>query len=170
MNKYDKEYDARLKRRYVPSGFDWNRKDEVKCEEATKRQPRSKQKSALAKEEGYSLFLELVNDVLGERYHNEEGIFVKWVTGGITGGNCWGDEADQPVSPDEPEELTQLDQILERVSPEITFLQYKSLVKDVVVTGSYTQHEYYGNFYCKAVKYCLFSELYAALKQRGFIE
>mgnify|MGYP003681964579 CR=1 FL=1 len=71
---------------------------------------------------------------------------ITWMTGGAWGGNCWDDSDPGSYCPDpEPEpEFTDLDQILEKIAPNLTFLQYKRLMSKVQYDTS-TNHEYYGN-------------------------
>ena len=70
-----------------------------------------------------------------------------WLIGGATGGNCWGDEA-TPISIydlEDEKEFTQLDNFLEIYYPEISFLDYKKIMKKVnLKEKSYS--EYYGNY------------------------
>jgi len=54
-------------------------------------------------------------------------IELDWVTGGITGGSCWGGEADQPIESEKEPDFSELDLILEEFAPNITYLQYKKL-------------------------------------------
>ena len=66
-----------------------------------------------------------------------------WTVGGATGGNCWGDDANQYVAAEDPPEFP--DKVLEQIWPDISMLEYKRL-KRVCRPMDYTVHEYYGNF------------------------
>lgn len=100
-----------------------------------------------------------------ERYYIE----VSWTTGGMTGGSCWGGEH-RAVDPDMPEELVDLDKILALVCPNISFLQYKALCATLVKTESYTDSEYYGNYYNKIKKILFIDDLYSYLKTNKMLE
>lgn len=85
--------------------------------------------------------------------------YEEWIVGGVTGGNCWGDEASIAVTADEEPEFDSIDRILEHFVPQITFLQYKQLGK-LVNTIERTDYEYYGNSYEKRIKYVKLGDLY----------
>jgi len=71
---------------------------------------------------------------------------VSWVIGGATGGNCWGGTADIPVEAEE-EPDDSLDELLSHVCPDLTFLQYRSLMKSEIYRyDKKERREYYGNY------------------------
>lgn len=91
-------------------------------------------------------------------------LMVEWSTGGTSGGSCWDDSNPQPYSTDNaPEELTDLDRILEKYWPEISFLQYRVLAAKLVKGGSYTEYEYYGNSTNRSFKLLWLRDLYTTL-------
>ena len=100
-----------------------------------------------------------------DRYY----IQVDWTTGGMTGGSCWGGDL-YAVDPDPPEELVDLDKILTLVCPNISFLQYKALCSELVKTESYTNNEYYGNYYNKVQKILFIDDLYSYLTKHKMLE
>ena len=100
-----------------------------------------------------------------DRYY----IQVDWTTGGMTGGSCWGGGL-HPVDPEPPEELVDLDKILTIVCPNISFLQYKALCSELVKTESYTNSEYYGNYYNKVQKILFIDDLYSYLTEHKMLE
>jgi len=81
-----------------------------------------------------------------------------WTSGGITGGNCWGGEANQAVSTEEPARLTELDNFLELHFPAITFLQYRKIEEHIKIY-EYSQSEYYGNYTENSMYYIPFDKL-----------
>lgn len=102
-----------------------------------------------------------------------EFIQVKYCTGGISGGSCW-DEGDEDnhrayTSYNEPEELMQFDTILEHFCPNVTFIQYKNLYRDVVETDSETEYEYYGNSTNYNIIRCSLFKLYEAMCARNLL-
>lgn len=92
-------------------------------------------------------FQNLLSECIDSYYIKLGYIEEQWTTGGLTGGSCWGDEANRPVSSEPEPELNALDRILEKICPNITLIQYKKLVHSVVSYRSGTNHEYYGNYY-----------------------
>jgi|SRR5690349_4354210 len=95
---------------------------------------------------------------------------IDWTIGGMTGGSCWDDgETDnhRPVSADPEPELEELDKLLEVFCPTITFMQYKRLSQALIKRDTYTDYEYYGNYYEKAVKFVVLSDLEQYLKDNG---
>lgn len=100
-------------------------------------------------------------------------IYVYWSTGGIGGGSCW-DDGTEPVrhysTPgSKPEELFDLDTIIEKVKPDITLMQYKSLCNKLVEYDEYTENEYYGNSSNYAVKKCNLAKLYNEFVERNWL-
>lgn len=79
---------------------------------------------------------------------------VQWTTGGLTGGSCYGDSADRPVEPEPEPELYTLDEILMEECPNLTFLEYRRMMRDdkLIVRRTWEDREYYGNFYAQASK------------------
>lgn len=85
-----------------------------------------------------------------------------WTKGGRWG-NYRGETGD--LIPDEEPDFTQLDEVLEKLCPDISFLGYKKLVREVVKIHTYTETDYYGGYTEEAFKYCVVSELYNKLKE-----
>lgn len=72
----------------------------------------------------------------------------EYVVGGATGGSCWGGTP-EPFTADTTEEerqFSELDTILEKYWPTITFLEYKKLYRDSVTTTNRYSNDYYGNY------------------------
>lgn len=76
----------------------------------------------------------------------DDSISVEWTTGGMCGGSCWNEGADHPVSAEAPRELTDLDIILEKLAPNLTFLQYKRIDRECTTEITGTHDDYYGNY------------------------
>lgn len=94
---------------------------------------------------------------------------VSWITGGMCGGNCWGDSADQYVSPEPESDLCLLDELLESVAPGLTVKQYKQLLADVVRRDDRSDYEYYGNHTTYGIKQVWFDTLYVCLRDMKVI-
>ena len=77
-------------------------------------------------------------------YCDENGIVKggSWSLGG-TWGDCWGSHGS--VSPGErPDGMAELDTLLEKVAPNISFLQYKKITNECVSTEDFSERDYYG--------------------------
>lgn len=74
-------------------------------------------------------------------------IYIKWCSGGISGGSCWntGNATYYSMDGEIEPEFTDLDTILTEIKPDITFLQYKKLINGLITSDSYSVNEYYGN-------------------------
>lgn len=96
-------------------------------------------------------FEKIISSIVGYSVRGEK-LEIDWTTGGMTGGSCWGDDANQAVEAEPEPEFSDLDKVLEVLCPNISFLQYKKLCAEVVERDSDTNHEYYGNYYYKGIK------------------
>lgn len=118
-----------------------------------------------------SLFVKSVEQILGNQYYfrNEGKLEVTWTTGGMTGGSCYdkGEDVRYPVEAEEEPEFEALDRALEALCPQITFLQYKKLVKTVVSRDETFENAYYGNYYNKMTKSVDLNVLEQYLKENG---
>lgn len=99
-----------------------------------------------------SLFVEKCEEILGRTIWSDPA--VQWTTGGQSGGNCWddSDESHYSVEGDKEPDFDELDRLIEGLCPNISFIQYKNLVKTVVEKRTWTDNEYYGNYYYRAEK------------------
>ena len=86
-------------------------------------------------------------------------IYTRYETGGYSGGSCWNDN---PASYSNKEMSTDkfkvLDVVLEKLCPQITYLQYKK-IDSMIHTNEETEREYYGNSTDWKVEYIILSEL-----------
>lgn len=100
----------------------------------------------------------------------EDYLYIEWMSGGVTGGDCWGGTADSYVTGEPEPEFTEFDGIIELVAPDITFLKYKQLIKkNIIKQDSYSVDEYYGNSTNYSYKYIKLSDYYEALKDLDVI-
>jgi hypothetical protein len=86
-----------------------------------------------------------------------------WRIGGMEGGSCW-HEADTHITPEEPHDLTLLDDFLESRMPELSFVKYRNLLK-LVKTLEWGRSEYYGNYYRYKCSYISFDDIVDFLTQ-----
>lgn len=91
-----------------------------------------------------------------------------WSLGG-TWANCWGNSGAVSASP-QPETFKEFDTLLEKVCPNISFLQYRKIYGGCVKTKTYTKGDYYGGSveYCQYV--CDVEKLYNELINTGLIK
>jgi len=86
-------------------------------------------------------------------------IYGRYETGGMTGGSCWNDEEPHPYSNDPPDDrLEVLSLTLEKLMPNISYLQYKKISK-LIHNNEETEREYYGNSTDLMIEYIILSEL-----------
>jgi hypothetical protein len=109
------------------------------------------------------------NDKPEEPKPEEAQIQISWRTGGMSGGSCWGSEADQPVSAEPEPEFEDLDKVLELIKPDLTFLQYKALTRALIQTDNHTESEYYGNYYENTYKFVNLKQLYDYFLDQGWL-
>ena len=89
----------------------------------------------------------------------------KWCTGGAYG-SCWGDKL-SPVTPDEQPDFDELDELLADICPQVTFLQYKKIMRDCVDFEESHESDYYGGG-CIYKRYvCDMEKLYRCLETIG---
>lgn len=91
-----------------------------------------------------------------------------WCLGG-TWGDCWGGSG--TVSASEPvDDFRELDELLSRVAPGITYLQYRNMARECVSTETYSEGDYYGGSTQHAVKVCDLRKLYDWLRENNLLE
>ena len=105
----------------------------------------------------------------GIEYQSDtEKISVEWRVGGMRGGSCWGDHP-YPIDADDEPEFNVLDQILELICPNISFLQYKNISSQAIVRGEYRDNDYYGNYTDYKTKTIILKNLFDVLRNKGLI-
>ena len=103
-------------------------------------------------------------------YTNKTHLEVRWLSGGVTGGNCWDTDDDtryEPVDVEPEDEFYQLDSILERVCPNISYLHFRKLEK-LIEHDSETDREYYGNYSVYSIKRLSVEKLWDFLVEYGY--
>lgn len=85
------------------------------------------------------------------------------------GGEQWGYSGDRyNVSGEEPCNFDKLDEVLEELVPNITYLQYKKVYNACVETKEYTDRDYYSCLE-KAYYVCDAEQLYDKLEELGLL-
>lgn len=90
-------------------------------------------------------------------------IYMRWSSGGVSGGSCWDDSDPQPYDNDKPK-FTVLDLVLKKLKPDISYLDYKK-VEELICDNQDTEYEYYGNCTNYTVEYITLSSLYKLLEK-----
>lgn len=100
------------------------------------------------------------------KYHDDGKLYsMSWCTGG-----CWNDcyGGSSPVSPEEPYNFDELDELLEKIAPGLTFLQYKRIQRDCVATHNQSESDYYGGVVHRCQWVCDLEKLYNVLNEYGY--
>lgn len=97
--------------------------------------------------------------------HGTQSFCRSWITGGRAGGSCWGSNADEAVEAEpEPDDIF-LDELLMAFCPDLTFLEYRKLMRSEIYRNeSFERREYYGNYTSGMKSTLLLDALYKALK------
>lgn len=86
-------------------------------------------------------------------------IYCRYETGGYSGGSCWDYSDPRPYTEEPPRDRFKvLELVLEKLKPDITFLQYKK-IEEMIHSNEETEYEYYGNSTDWKVEYIILSEL-----------
>lgn len=80
--------------------------------------------------------------------------FLEWCSGGMSGGNCWGDEASEIYPDDEPSIDDALWQFLELFSDDVSDKEFEVIkyTPGLEDEKEWTDSEYYGNYYYRNSK------------------
>ncbi len=89
-----------------------------------------------------------------------------WCTGGCWN-DCWGGSS--PASPEDPYPFTELTELLEKVAPNLTFLQYKRIEQECVSTETHYERDYYGGGVSRCQWVCNLEKLYEILHNYGHV-
>lgn len=87
-----------------------------------------------------------------------------WRVGGVAGGNCWNSGGHYSLDGESEPSFDEIDQILMKVCPSLSFVAYKELMSRLKVEESeYTESEYYGNYTNYKAKTLFVEALYSAI-------
>jgi len=90
-------------------------------------------------------------------------IYMRWETGGTSGGSCWNDSKPERYNTGNPKpKFEVLDLVLKELMPNISFLQFRE-IENLIHKNSETDYEYYGNCTDFDIEYIILSELINAL-------
>lgn len=92
-------------------------------------------------------------------------IYMRWETGGVSGGSCWDSSNLQPYVREEGEpKFDVLDLTLKELCPQITYLQFRE-IENLIKSNKKTEWEYYGNRTDFSVKFIVLSDLISYLNE-----
>ena len=95
-------------------------------------------------------------------------IYLKHETGGVSGGSCWDESNPQPYHNSEPmPEFDALYSILEKINPQMPFLQVRKILNTLVKSCYYVDREYYGNSTTYLIKYVNLKDLHKFLTENN---
>ena len=94
-------------------------------------------------------------------------IYMRYATGGMQGGSCWGDEA-RPYTTGAHPGFIALDIVLKELCPNISFMQYKE-IEHLIQSNEETHYEYYGNSTDYVIEYIPVEELLNYLRSEDII-
>ena len=85
-------------------------------------------------------------------------IYMRWETGGVSGGSCWDSSDPQPYEISETPEFEALDITIKELAPNISYLMYRKIEK-LIKDSTITEWEYYGNCTDFGIKYIVLDDL-----------
>jgi len=85
-------------------------------------------------------------------------VYTVYDIGGYRGGSCWGNKPEYVNLRLEDDRFVVLDMVLNELFPNITYLQYRKILK-LIHTNEDTTLEYYGNSTDHRCEYIVLSEL-----------
>lgn len=91
-------------------------------------------------------------------------IYMRWETGGTSGGSCWESSDPRPYTTDGGKPKYEvLDLVLKELMPNMSFLQFRDIEK-LIQSNSETDWEYYGNSTDFDIEFIVLSDLIAMLE------
>lgn len=91
-----------------------------------------------------------------------------WCLGG-TSGSCYGNDLSPVSAGPQPTSFKEFDDLLEKVCPQISFLQYKKLYNHCVTTDTESHGDYYGGNVEYGFYICHLPKLYEMLVKMGIV-
>jgi hypothetical protein len=109
-----------------------------------------------------------------ESYHDKEKtkppmLYIKWRSGGQSGGSCW-DEVESrhyPIDADEEPNFDELDRLFEIYFSNITMLKYKNFYSHNIKSDDDSCNEYYGNYSNYTINFVEIKSIYDFLVAEG---
>ena len=95
-----------------------------------------------------------------------------WRIGGEQGGSCWDDGTEDhhcPITASPEPPMSDLDELLLKVAPNISFLVYRNLENKLLQRDERRESEYYGNWTEYGIKRINIKKLYDYLVEHGVL-
>lgn len=99
--------------------------------------------------------------------HNYIGFCVR--TGGHSGGSCFGDEASYEKADNINLDSDYLDKVLEVIAPDVSYLTYRKIEKQIIFQTEHIEYEYYGNNDIYFVQLIPIQPLLEMLKEKNYL-
>lgn len=100
----------------------------------------ARRQAEILKRQGFLLAQK--NDIFRTETVSDVLLSPSWRIGSVTGGSCWGGSPDQPI--DGEEQPAWLEDFLEEIAPDITFLEFRRL-REKCKRFEFSEGDYYGN-------------------------
>jgi hypothetical protein len=94
-------------------------------------------------------------------------IYMRWNTGGVSGGSCWDSSNPQPYEGEDEPDFIVLEKALQKIVPTLSFLHFKEIERAIVSTED-SEYNYYGNHDDYEIKYLPLPVLYTLLEKLGY--
>jgi len=103
-------------------------------------------------------------------FEGKDILFCTYNTGGVQGGSCWKSSNPQAYTNLKPmDEFEEFYSVLEKFTPNISFLQVKKMEKELVKNVSNTEREWYGNCEDFYIRYVDVKEMYDYMVKNNLI-
>ncbi len=83
-------------------------------------------------------------------------IYMRWITGGVSGGSCWEDSNPLPYTNEKEPDFIALNETIKELNISLTFNQYE-VIKNLIQYKIDSEAEYYGNSTDYETKYIILS-------------
>jgi hypothetical protein len=93
-----------------------------------------------------------------------------WVTGGTRGAGYWGQEGKHSFDGDPEPEWADLLKVLDRFSPNISYLKFRRLMASAIGTETDQRSDYYGNETNYQCKFTFVEDLFNFLRNEDLFE
>lgn len=92
-------------------------------------------------------------------------VYMRWHTGGVSGGSCWDSSNPQYYKSEKDKPRFEvLDLVLRELKPDISFLDFREIEK-LIQSSEKTEYEYYGNYTDFAMEWIVLSDLINLLEK-----
>lgn len=107
------------------------------------------------------------------KFEYKEALYFSCYAGGVSGGSCWDEEGEDNhyhTTSDEEISYEELDSLLEKLCPKLSFLEYRKIQALLSDTATWTENEYYGNYSEYEYQTLDLKSLYNLLIEMGYLK